>query len=206
MTDDQVVRHPLQRQDGDFEVAVLDKRDGQPNAASAAVFGQPGERCFVRVQSRCVYGEIFGSNNCDCRDQLDLSIELIRRCGGVIVYLDQEGRGAGLVTKARGYVTSNKLRLDSFDSYRHHGVPVDSRSYEDAAALLRHLGLTRVRLLTNNPIKIDGLRFGGIEVEPMSLLGEIRSEKQLEYLVSKERNGHRFTEGAFANVVAAAGL
>jgi len=197
VTDDEVVRHALARQDGNFEVVVLNKRDSPLNASSAAVFGAPEDGCLVRVQSRCVYGEIFGSNNCDCRAQLDMSIELVRRYGGVIVYLDQEGRGAGLVAKARGYVTSYKTGLDSYASYRHQGIPVDSRSYEDAAALLRHLELTRVRLLTNNPAKVEGLRYAGIKVEHEPLLGDIMSEQALDYLAAKEENGHRFSAGSF---------
>jgi GTP cyclohydrolase II len=176
VTDDLIVRHTLSRNDSDLVVIVLDKRDDQMNPPCAAVFGKPGDGCLVRVQSRCLYGEIFGSNVCDCRAQLDRAIELIRAQSGVVVYLDQEGRGAGLLAKARGYVTSQELGIDSIASYQHLGIPVDSRSYEDAAALLREIGLTRIRLLTKNTAKIDGLRLAGIKVERTGLLDDIPHE------------------------------
>jgi GTP cyclohydrolase II len=196
VTDDRAVRHALSWHAGDFEVVVLDKGDDQQNPPCAAVFGNPEDGCLVRVQSRCVYGEIFGSNNCDCRAQLDRSIELIREEGGVIVYLDQEGRGAGLLAKAQGYVTSNELGIDTFASYRHLGIPTDSRSYADAAALLRQVSLARVRLLTNNPAKVDGLRFAGIVVDRELLWADVPGEYALDYLLAKEQNGHRFIAGA----------
>lgn len=196
MADDQTVRHALSRQDGDFEVVVLNKGADQPNPPCAAVFGNPEDGCLVRVQSRCSYGEIFGSNNCDCRAQLDKSIELIRAQSGVLVYLDQEGRGAGLLAKAHGYEVGYQTGLDTFASYDQLGLPHDSRTYEDAATLLKKIGLSRVRLLTNNPAKVDGLIMGGIMVERALLLDDIPGEFALNYLLAKERNGHRFTEGA----------
>jgi 3,4-dihydroxy 2-butanone 4-phosphate synthase/GTP cyclohydrolase II len=193
MTDDRTVRHPLSRPDGEFAVVVLDKGDDQHNPACAAVFGKPHNDCLVRVHSRCVYGEIFGADTCDCRAQLDRSLELIREEGaGVLIYLDQEGRGAGLLTKARGYVVSQEQGLDTFASYDHLGVAADSRTYGDAAALLKSLELTSVRLLTNNPAKVDGLCGAGIEVKREKLLDDIPSEFALDYLAAKERHGHTF--------------
>jgi 3,4-dihydroxy 2-butanone 4-phosphate synthase/GTP cyclohydrolase II len=194
VADDQTVRHQLSRPDGDFTVVVLDSGDDQPNPACAAVFGKPANNCLVRVHSRCVYGEIFGANTCDCRAQLDRSIELIRaERAGVLIYLDQEGRGAGLLTKARGYVVSHEQGLDTYASYHQMQVPADSRSYDDAAALLRSLNLSSVRLLTNNPAKVDGLRMAGIKTERETLLDDIPSEYALNYLIAKEQHGHVFS-------------
>ena len=197
MRNHKVVRHPLSRPDGDFEVLVLDNGDSRLNPACAAVFGKPVDDCLVRIHSRCLYGDIFGADTCDCREQLDRSIKLIKEeRAGVVVYLDQEGRGAGLVAKAMGYRISQNEGLDTFASYRHLGLPLDSRSYADAAALLVELGLHSVRLLTNNPEKVQALADAGIEVKRETLLADIRSEFALDYLLAKEEHGHTFTEAA----------
>jgi 3,4-dihydroxy 2-butanone 4-phosphate synthase/GTP cyclohydrolase II len=190
---DNTVGHRLARADGDFRVVVLD-RGAEPNPPCAAVWGNPTDNCLVRIQSRCLYGEIFGSTNCDCRAQLERSIALIRDEGnGVIVYLDQEGRGAGLLNKARGYRVSQEQGLDTYASYAHLGLPADTRSFADAAELLQRLNLTSVRLLTNNPDKVEGLRSAGIGVTRELLLDDIPSEYALDYLAAKEAHGHRFT-------------
>lgn len=194
MSDATPVAHALTRPDGDFRVVVLDNHDAQPNPACAAVWGEPQDNCIVRIQSRCLYGEIFGSVNCDCRAQLNRSIQLIKDEGsGVLIYLEQEGRGAGLLNKARGYVVSQTEGLDTFDAYRSLGIPADTRSFEDAAALLRLLNLSDVRLLTNNPEKVTGLEVAGIRVKRELLLDDIPSEYALNYLAAKEAHGHRFS-------------
>ncbi|HEX3784095.1 MAG TPA: GTP cyclohydrolase II [Pseudonocardiaceae bacterium] len=190
------IRHALSRPDGAFEVVVLNKADDRMNPTCAAVFGQPTDDCLVRVHSRCTYGEIFGSDNCDCRAQLERSIELLREQGGVLIYLDQEGRGAGLAAKARGYQISHELNLDTFASYAHLGIPADSRSYEDAASLLAQLNLRSVRLLTNNPAKVSALRKAGINVKRETLLEDVPSEYALNYLLAKEQHGHIFVSPA----------
>lgn len=193
MAQDNTVGHRLARSDGEFRMFVLD-RGVEPNPPCAAVWGEPDNDCLVRIQSRCVYGEIFGSTNCDCRAQLDRSIELIRDEGaGVIVYLDQEGRGAGLLNKARGYRLSQQDGLDTFASYAKLGLPADSRTFADAAELLTTLELQSVRLLTNNPAKVEGLRSAGIEVKRELLLDDIPSEHALNYLIAKEQHGHVFS-------------
>jgi GTP cyclohydrolase II len=193
MADGPTVTHRLSRPDGTLTIIVLDKRDNQRNPPSAAIFGQPSDDCLVRVHSRCVYGEVFGSNDCDCRTQLDRSIELIRGEGaGVLIYLDQEGRGAGLLAKAQGYVISQEQHIDTFASYQHLGLAADTRTYDDAAALLRQLNLTRIRLLTNNLDKVRSLKEAGLTVKRESLLDDIPGEQALNYLIAKEQHGHLF--------------
>jgi GTP cyclohydrolase II len=185
------VEHRLESADGEFRAVVLDDAVDRMNPPCAAVYGEPSNDCPVRVHSRCLYGEVFESTNCDCRWQLRESLRIIREHGsGVLVYLDQEGRGAGLLTKARGYRLSQAEGLDTFASYAQLGHKADSRSYEDAAALLKHLGLTAVQLLTNNPAKIFALEAAGIKVEMRQLVQPEPSDPTLKYLVAKEVHGH----------------
>lgn len=183
----EVVEHRLQDSDGDFRVVVLGGSE-QPNPACAAVFGEPRDGCLVRIQSRCLYGEIFGSTNCDCLYQLDKSLEEIKRHSGVLIYLDQEGRGAGLLTKARGYRLCQEEGIDTFAAYAALERKADTRSYGDAVALLKQLGLKEVTLLTNNPGKLEGLELGEIKVRPRPLLIPEPGAHTLAYLVAKRDN------------------
>ncbi|MEV4050884.1 GTP cyclohydrolase II RibA [Amycolatopsis sp. NPDC049688] len=183
----EVVEHTLQDVDGDFRVVVLSDTE-QPNPACAAVFGNPQDGCLVRIQSRCLYGEIFGSTNCDCLYQLEKSLEEIKRNDGVLIYLDQEGRGAGLLTKARGYQLCQDTGIDTFAAYAAMNCKADSRSYEDAVALLKQLKLKEVTLLTNNPGKLAGLDIGEIKVRHRSLVIPKPGDHTLDYLVAKRDN------------------
>lgn len=190
MTDEGVRTHLLHSAGGEFTVYVLDDVPG-PNPPAAAVLGEPADGCLVRVHSRCLYGEIFESNDCDCREQLAKSWEEIRKEGsGVLIYLDQEGRGAGLGVKAKGYEVSQLLHLDTYQSYEHLGVPADTRTYEPAARLLSLLHLEKVRLLTNNPAKVAALEKAGIGVVRQELVVDHPGEQALRYLEAKERHGH----------------
>jgi GTP cyclohydrolase II len=161
------------------------------NRPCAAVFGEPTDGCLVRIHSRCVYGEIFESVDCDCRDQLRQSMAMMRKAGaGVLIYLDQEGRGAGLLAKARGYQLTQTTGLDTFSSYRMLGLPEDARTYEDAVAILRGLNLKRVRLLTNNPAKVAALSTAEVQVEQQRFLVRGQSREARRYLAAKARYGH----------------
>ena len=192
MGDVNLTEHELKHADGDFRVVVLghgSALDG--NQPCAAVFGEPDDGCLVRIHSRCVYGEIFESVDCDCRDQLRQSMAMMRKAGsGVLIYLDQEGRGAGLLAKARGYQLTQREGLDTFSSYRVLGLQEDSRSYEDAVAILRSLNLRRVRLLTNNPAKVAALSTADVQVEQQSFLVRGQSAEARRYLAAKARHGH----------------
>jgi 3,4-dihydroxy 2-butanone 4-phosphate synthase/GTP cyclohydrolase II len=187
-----LTEHELRHADGDFRVVVLgDASDMHGNRPCAAVFGEPGDGCLVRIHSRCVYGEIFESVDCDCRDQLRQSMSMMRKAGaGVLIYLDQEGRGAGLLAKALGYQITQRQGLDTFSSYRSLGLPEDSRSYEDAVAILRSLKLRRIRLLTNNPAKVAALSTANFQVEQQPFLVRGQSPEARRYLAAKARFGH----------------
>jgi GTP cyclohydrolase II len=120
---------------------------------------------LVRVHSECLTSEVFGSLKCDCRGQLEAAQgEIARRGQGVVVYLRQEGRGIGLSNKIRAYDLQSRGH-DTVDANRLLGLPDDARDYEPAAAMLEHLGVASIELMTNNPLKVQALRQLGTKVE-----------------------------------------
>jgi GTP cyclohydrolase II len=132
----------------------------------ALVYGDVKDQhdVLVRVHSECLTSEVFGSLKCDCRDQLEAAQAEIARVGrGVIVYLRQEGRGIGLTNKIRAYELQAQGH-DTVDANRMLGLPDDARDYGPAVAVLDHLGVRSVRLLTNNPLKVNALRALGLDV------------------------------------------
>ncbi|MGX1811642.1 GTP cyclohydrolase II [Nocardia sp. NPDC055321] len=184
-------RHRLTRHGHMIETRILpvgDLGDGH-----ALLFGDIADGCLVRVHSRCLYGDALRSLDCDCGPELDLAMDMIQAEGsGILLYLEQEGRGAGLVAKARGYHVSQRDGLDTFASYARLGLPPDSRSYERAAALLNRLGLNSIRLLTNNPDKVRTLRASGLAVEHLPLRIRPATPSARRYLAAKRtERGHR---------------
>ncbi|WP_246333398.1 GTP cyclohydrolase II RibA [Aureimonas mangrovi] len=151
----------------------------------------PSRPVPVRVHSSCLTGDLFGSLKCDCGDQLRGGLaKLQERGGGVLVYLDQEGRGTGIGSKMRAYGLQCE-GLDTVDADAVLGFGTDERRYEAAVAILLALGYTRVDLLTNNPAKIAHLRAGGIEVVGRTpSVGEVTDQNR-DYLRTKARRaGH----------------
>ncbi|MBO0782131.1 MAG: 3,4-dihydroxy-2-butanone-4-phosphate synthase [Ktedonobacteraceae bacterium] len=145
---------------------------------------------LLRLHSACTTGDIFGSRRCDCQAQLHTSLQTIARAGrGVLIYLPQEGRGIGLSAKIQAYALQDQGD-DTVSANERLGYPIDARDYTGALAILRDLALTHVRLLTNNPLKIQALRDGGIQVERVPL--EITATRDnLTYLSTKQqRLGH----------------
>ncbi|WP_194818778.1 GTP cyclohydrolase II [Nocardia sp. XZ_19_385] len=179
--------HRLTRKGRELHVQVLelaDVRDG----GYVLVFGEIADDCLVRIHSRCLYGDALRSDDCDCGPELDKAMDLIQEEGsGVLVYLEQEGRGAGLIAKARGLRDGDLTGADTFTSYRTLGFPEDSRSYELAAKTLAALGLSAVRLLTNNPEKAHALRAANIAVTAVPLLTRARSARARQYLEAKRK-------------------
>lgn len=118
----------------------------------------------VRVQSECLTSEVFGSLRCDCDDQLHIAMRVIHKLGkGAIVYLRQEGRGIGIFNKIRAYHLQDH-GFDTVEANRKLGLPDDSREYNEAAAILRRLGVESIRLMTNNPAKVSALKKEGVTV------------------------------------------
>jgi 3,4-dihydroxy 2-butanone 4-phosphate synthase/GTP cyclohydrolase II len=123
-----------------------------------------GEPVLVRVHSECLTGDVFGSQRCDCRGQLDRAMTILQEARrGVLVYLRQEGRGIGLLDKLRAYALQDR-GLDTVEANQHLGLPVDKRDYGIGQQILADLGVQRIRILTNNPRKFYGLSGYGIEV------------------------------------------
>jgi 3,4-dihydroxy 2-butanone 4-phosphate synthase/GTP cyclohydrolase II len=147
---------------------------------------------LVRVHSECLTGDIFGSERCDCGQQLDDALRLIQRAGrGVVIYLrGHEGRGIGLVHKLRAYNLQDQ-GFDTVDANAELGLPVDNRDYGIGAQILRNVGVRQMRLVTNNPAKYTGLEGYGLEiVERVSLSPHVTAEN-LRYLATKrDRMGH----------------
>ena len=120
---------------------------------------------LVRVHSECLTGEVFSSLKCDCREQFDHAQAAIAEHGyGVILYLRQEGRGIGLANKVRAYALQ-AMGADTVEANELLHLPVDARTYDAAAAMLRELGVESIELMTNNPAKVDELRQLGVTVE-----------------------------------------
>ncbi|MCC2334255.1 GTP cyclohydrolase II [Cellulomonas wangsupingiae] len=161
----------------------------EENVLCVAVDGYLTSR-LVRVQSACYTAEIFRSVDCDCHEQLDQSLQRVHDQGGVVVYMLADGRGAGLLTKIRGLSLNASRGLDTFDAYRELGVEPDPRDYTRIAAVLERLGLHEVKLLTNNPRKVEGLRRHGLVVDRVPL--EIPpTTESLPYLATKRQKfGH----------------
>jgi GTP cyclohydrolase II len=150
-----------------------------------------GGSVLTRVHSSCFTGEVMGSLRCDCRAQLDAALARIQREGrGVLVYLVQEGRGIGLGNKVRAY----HLQDDGHDTVEANlalGFGADDRSYDLAAGILRELGVSSVRLMTNNPKKRAGLEQAGVKVDALEAHWVGESEHNADYLEAKRlKLGH----------------
>ena len=146
---------------------------------------------LVRVHSECLTGEAFGSLKCECGAQLDESLRMIHEQGGVLIYLrGHEGRGIGLANKIRAYRLQEQ-GADTLDANLTLGLPADARDYSAATVMLRDLGFTRVRLLTNNPNKVSQLEASGIEVaERVSLIVGVGDQNRGYLDTKRERMGH----------------
>ncbi|KYF77796.1 GTP cyclohydrolase [Sorangium cellulosum] len=145
----------------------------------------------LRVHSECLTSEVFGSLKCDCREQLEAAqAEIGRRGLGVVLYLRQEGRGIGLANKIRAYQLQ-AFGHDTVDANRILGLPDDARGYEPAAAMIDHLGIESIRLLTNNPDKVDALRALGVRISSRSPAIVAANPFSAPYLEAKRlRMGH----------------
>lgn len=175
---------------GSFELrAYRDRSTGADHVA--IVSGEPHDGMLVRLHSECLTGEALGSLKCECGPQLRSAMDTIQRDGGAVLYLrGHEGRGIGLINKLRAY-RLQESGLDTLDANLALGLPADARDYGAAAAMLKDMGVTRVRLLSNNPEKKRQLEVHGITVEELQPLVVGIGEDNYGYLEAKrDRMGH----------------
>lgn len=175
---------------GRFRLAIYQLDDGQQVVAVWRGLPARGP-VLVRLHSECLTGDVLGSSRCDCGTQLEASMRRLARArSGLLLYLHQEGRGIGLVNKIRAYALQDG-GLDTVEANRALGLPVDARDYGAAAVVLQHLGITRVRLLSNNPAKWRALEERGIEVVERVPLETQPNSTNASYLRTKrDRMGH----------------
>jgi GTP cyclohydrolase II len=161
----------------------------------AVIVGQPdvSQPVTVRLHSSCLTGDLLGSLRCDCGEQLQRAVAQLAQSGGVLLYLEQEGRSIGLANKLRAYRLQD-AGLDTLDANRYLGFVADERDYGAAVAILKMLGITRVRLLTNNPTKIAAIEAGGVEVvERVALHGSVNAHNA-RYIATKQQRGGHFKD------------
>ncbi|MHB1847193.1 MAG: GTP cyclohydrolase II [Deltaproteobacteria bacterium] len=183
---------PLPTGRGTFQLHVYrEPATGLEHLALTLGDVQRPEGVLARIHSECLTGEVFGSLKCDCKDQLDQALDRIAQAGaGVVVYLRQEGRGIGLGNKVRAYALQAQ-GADTFEANRRLGFPDDLRRYDVAAAILRHLGVGPIDLLTNNPRKLDELAAQGVTVRSrLPAPGAVTPHNQAYLQAKKRRSGH----------------
>jgi GTP cyclohydrolase II len=169
--------------------------DGRLEEAVALVMGDIlSSPPLVRIHSQCLTGDVFGSLRCDCRQQLEMALAMIAERGaGMLIYEQQEGRGIGLMAKLKAYELQDE-GLDTVEANERLGFKADQREFALPAEILRALGVSQVRLLSNNPDKVAALERGGIKVAervPCEVSASVHSEDYLK--TKKEKMGHLFT-------------
>ena len=179
---------------GNFNLIAFANRADEKMPHLAWVAQNPTENSLktplVRMHSECLTGDIFGSKRCDCGEQLDAALKMIGQEGGVLLYLRQEGRGIGLINKLKAYQLQD-AGLDTAAANVHLGFPEDGRNYQMAIDMLKQLNIPKIRLLTNNPLKVNALENQGVEIEariPIVIKPQIENEFYLQ--TKKMRMGH----------------
>jgi 3,4-dihydroxy 2-butanone 4-phosphate synthase/GTP cyclohydrolase II len=177
---------------GTFKLFGFESEDKSEDLL-ALVMGEPKpeEATLVRIHSQCLTGDVFGSERCDCGDQLHFALDSIGQRGtGIVIYQLQEGRGIGLMNKLLAYELQDSGH-DTVEANHHLGFEADQRNYDLCAAVLRHFRISRVRLMTNNPQKTDALASAGIQVVERIPIEIPPSDSTKKYLKTKKAKlGH----------------
>jgi 3,4-dihydroxy 2-butanone 4-phosphate synthase/GTP cyclohydrolase II len=189
---EEVVRVNMPTQYGDFKlVAFREKNTSNEHLALIKGEWEKGEPVLARVHSSCFTGDILGSFRCDCGEQLHKAMQMVEAEGkGIILYMNQEGRGIGLMNKLRAYKLQEE-GMDTVEANLHLGFAMDQRDYGVGAQILRYLGATKLRLMSNNPRKRAGLNGYGIEIVdivPIEIKPNPHNEKYLQ--TKRDKLGH----------------
>ena len=179
---------------GNFKAVVYECSKGLHHIALVKGKINGKNDILVRVHSECVTGEVFHSLRCDCQQQLDKALKLIAKENGVLLYLRQEGRGIGLVNKIKAYALQDK-GMDTVEANEKLGFKADARDYTVGTQILADLGIKRIKLITNNPKKIEGLERYGIKIVervPLIIKPNTTNKKYLE--AKKKKLGHYLEE------------
>jgi 3,4-dihydroxy 2-butanone 4-phosphate synthase/GTP cyclohydrolase II len=191
---EEVVSVDMPTRHGHFRLMLFRERNN-PNAQEhmALVKGSWGkdEPVLVRVHSSCFTGDILGSLRCDCGDQLHAAMSLVEKEGkGIVLYMNQEGRGIGLINKLKAYRLQEQ-GMDTVEANLHLGLPMDRRDYGLGAQILRSLGVSKIRLISNNPRKRAGLSGYGLEIVENVPIHTTPNPYNLRYLETKrDKMGH----------------
>jgi GTP cyclohydrolase II len=196
MKNNEIVNCSLPTEYGLFQLYISkDQQSGNENLALVMGDVQNGEPVLTRLHSECLTGDVFHSLRCDCGPQLNEAMKMIAQEGrGVILYHREEGRGIGLLNKVKAY----KLQENGADTVEANimlGFDVDARNYVDAAKLLKDLGITSLRLITNNPKKIESLIEFGFIIEDRIPLHVGQSPFNAHYRLTKEEKMGHFKDG-----------
>lgn len=178
---------------GEFKISIY-RSESDHSEHSVLTIGKQKTPALVRIHSMCLTGDTFSSERCDCQRQLHDSMEQISRNGsGIIIYLNQEGRGIGLENKIKAYALQDH-GLDTVEANCKLGLPIDARDYKIAADILDQLGVKNIDLLTNNPMKIDQLQKHGIKVNPVPIETEPNAHNTKYLTDKKNKLGHTLTK------------
>jgi len=189
---EEIVRVDMPTKHGHFKlIAFQEKNSSNEHLALIKGAWKPGEPVLVRVHSSCFTGDILGSMRCDCGEQLHEALELVEKEGkGVVLYMNQEGRGIGLMNKLHAYKLQEQ-GMDTVEANLHLGFPMDKRDYGVGAQILRQLGITKLKLISNNPKKRAGLLGYGLEIVdtvPIRIKPNAHNEKYLQ--TKRDKLGH----------------
>ncbi len=189
---EEIVRVEMPTQFGKFQlVAFMEKNSSNEHLALLKGKWEKDEPVMVRVHSSCFTGDILGSLRCDCGDQLHKAMEMVEAEGkGAILYMNQEGRGIGLLNKLKAYRLQEQ-GMDTVEANLHLGFQMDQRDYGIGAQMLRHLGISKLRLMTNNPKKRVGLIGYGLEIVeniPIEIHSNLHNKKYLQ--TKRDKLGH----------------